>query len=123
MNDMETQNRLVIEHIVKDSETADKLGSGGLPVFSTPSMIALMEHVSYLLTEGMGHCTVGTKVNVSHLRACKVGTKVKAEAVLLELDGRRVEYAVKVEDEHGLLGEGTHQRYIIDPERFMAKLG
>ena len=48
---------------------------------------------------------------------------VKAEAVLLELDGRRVEYAVKVEDEHGLLGEGTHQRYIIDPERFMAKLG
>jgi predicted thioesterase len=47
---------------------------------------------------------------------------VKATAELLELDGRRIEYAVKVEDENGIMGEGTHQRFAIDPERFMARL-
>lgn len=119
---MEAENIFTIEHIVSDSETADKIGSGGLPVFSTPSMIALMEKVSFLHAERMGLCTVGTKVNISHLRACKAGTAVKAIAELLELDGRRIEYAVKVEDENGIMGEGTHQRFAIDPERFMARL-
>ena len=86
-------------------------------------MICLMELTSYKLAEQFGHQTVGTKVNISHLRACKVGTEVKVTAELTEVDGRRLEYTIKAEDEKGLLGEGTHQRYIIDPERFMAKLG
>lgn len=119
---MERSETLTIGHIVQENETADKLGSGGLAVYSTPSMIALMEHVSYLLAEKMGHCTVGTKVNISHLRASKVGTALQATAEIIEMDGRRIEYAVKVEDAQGTIGEGTHQRYIIDPERFMAKL-
>ena len=109
-------------HIVSADETAEVLGSGGLPVYSTPSMICLMELASYRLAEQEGHQSVGTKVNISHLRACKVGTEVKITAQLTEVDGRRLEYSIKVEDEKGLLGEGTHQRYIIDPERFMSKL-
>ena len=78
---------------------------------------------AFKYAEQFGHQTVGTKVNISHLRACKVGTEVTVTAELTEVEGRRLEYTLKVEDSSGLLGEGTHQRYIIDPERFMAKLG
>ena len=107
---------------VSANETAEILGSGGLPVYATPSMICHMELTAFMLAEQYGHQSVGTKVNISHLRACKVGTEVTITAELTEVDGRRLEYYVKAEDEKGLLGEGTHQRYIIDPERFMAKL-
>ena len=110
-------------HIVSANETAEVLGSGGLPVYSTPSMICLMELVSYRLAEQNGHQSVGTKVNISHLRACKPGTEVTAEAEVLELEGRRILYKVSVSDAKGLMGEGTHERFVIDPERFMSKLG
>lgn len=109
-------------HVAGADETAEVLGSGGLPVYSTPSMICLMELASFKLAEGHGYQTVGTKVEISHLRACLPGTELKATAVLKEVDGRRLEYEVKVEDEKGLIGEGKHQRFIIDSERFMAKL-
>ena len=111
-----------MKHTVAENETAEVLGSGGLPVYSTPSMICLMELTSYRLAEEQGFQTVGTKVNISHLRACEVGTELTATAELTEVDGRRFEYKVKVEDSEGLIGEGTHQRFAIDPERFMAKL-
>ena len=111
-----------LKHIVAENETAEILGSGGLPVYSTPSMICLMELVSYKLAEKEGYQTVGTKVNISHLRACRPGTELTATAEVLDCEGRRIEFAVKVEDAEGLIGEGTHQRYAIDPERFMAKI-
>ena len=109
-------------HIVTDTETAEILGSGGLPVYSTPSMICLMELTAYKLAEQNGHQTVGTKVNISHLKASKVGTQLTSTAEVVEIEGRRILYKVKVSDEAGLVGEGTHERFIIDPERFMAKL-
>lgn len=111
-----------LTHIVSENETAQILGSGGLPVYSTPSMICLMELTAYKLAENEGHQTVGTNVNISHLRACRPGTELTATAEILELEGRRIEFAVRVEDAQGLIGEGTHQRYTIDPERFMAKI-
>lgn len=113
----------VLVRTVAANETAEVLGSGGLPVYATPAMICHMELSAYRLAEQYGHQTVGTKVNISHLRACKVGTEVKITAELTEIDGRRLEFNIKVEDEKGLLGEGAHQRYIIDPERFMSRLG
>ena len=120
---MKTGETYVLKRVVAENETAEILGSGGLPVYATPAMICHMELTAYSLAEQYGHQTVGTKVNISHLRACKVGTEVTITAELTEVDGRRLEYTIQVEDEKGLLGEGTHQRYIIDPERFMAKLG
>ncbi len=111
-----------LKHTVAENETAEILGSGGLPVYSTPSMICLMELVSYKLAEMEGYQTVGTKVNISHLRACRPGTELTATAEVKEFEGRRIEFSVKVEDAEGLIGEGTHQRYAIDPERFMAKI-
>ena len=99
-----------ITHSVSDNETAKFLGSGGLAAYSLAA-----EH---------GHQSVGTKVDISHTRACKPGTELIISAELTEIDGRRLEFKVKVEDSEGnMIGEGRHQRYIIDPERFMAKLG
>ena len=95
-----------MNRIVAANETAEVLGSGGLPVYATPSMICHMELASFKLAEQYGHQTVGTKVEISHLRACKVGTEVKITAELTEVEGRRLEYIVKVEDEKGLLKVG-----------------
>ncbi|MBE6241683.1 MAG: hypothetical protein E7115_09350 [Bacteroidales bacterium] len=120
---MKAGETFVLTRTVADNETAEILGSGGLPVYATPSMICHMELAAFSLAAQHGHQTVGTKVNISHLRACRPGTEVKITAQLTEIDGRRLEYNIKVEDEKGLLGEGSHQRFIIDPERFMAKLG
>ncbi len=108
---------------VSDNETAKFLGSGALEVYATPAMICHMELASFKLAEKFGHQTVGTKVEVNHLRACKSGTEVTVTAELTEVDGRRLEYAVRAEDSKGILGEGRHQRFIIDPDRFMSKLG
>ena len=120
---MKAGDKLTLTHSVSENETAKFLGSGGLEVYATPAMICHMEYAAYSLAEKEGHQTVGTKVDISHLRACKVGTEVTITAELTEVDGRRLEYIVKVEDASGLLGEGIHQRFVIDPERFMAKLG
>lgn len=120
---MEIGKEYILNMTVSQDETAEMIGSGGLPVYATPAMIGHMELAAFKLAEQYGHQTVGTKVNISHLRACRPGTGIKVTAVLTEADGRRLEYEVRVEDASGILGEGTHQRYIIDPERFMAKLG
>ena len=113
-----------ITHSVSDNETAKFLGSGGLDVYATPAMICHMELAAYSLAAEHGHQSVGTKVDISHTRACKPGTELIISAELTEIDGRRLEFKVKVEDSEGnMIGEGRHQRYIIDPERFMAKLG
>jgi len=119
---MNAGEKFTMTHLVSESETAEVLGSGGLPVWSTPSMICLMELAAYRLADGFGHQTVGTRVEISHLRACLPGTEVTAEAELLEVDGRRLSYRVVVSDEKGVMGEGRHERFIIDPERFMARL-
>ncbi len=120
---MKAGDKFTLTRSVSENETAKFLGSGGLEVYATPAMICHMELAAYSLAEQEGHQTVGTKVDISHLRACKVGTEVTLTAELTEVDGRRLEFIVKAEDANGLLGEGRHQRFIIDPERFMAKLG
>lgn len=119
---MNIGDKYVMKHTAGENETAEVLGSGGLPVYSTPSMICLMELASYRLAEEHGHQTVGTRVEISHLKACRPGTELTATAEIIEAEGRKLEYSVKVEDSEGLIGEGKHQRVIIDPERFMAKL-
>ena len=108
--------------VVEDSMTAEKMGSGRLPVYATPSMIALMENtascsVEEYLEEGMG--TVGTLIDVKHLSATPVGCTVTCETKLVEVDRKRLVFEVKAYDEAGIIGEGTHERFIIDNEKFM----
>jgi len=109
---------------VSEEHTAVQWGSGGVRVLSTPHMIALMEGaavdaVDHLLPQG--HQTVGALVNVEHRAATPVGARVRACAELREIDGRRLTFHVAAYDEAGLIGLGTHQRVVIDLERFMAR--
>lgn len=122
---METGIKGTQEIIVTEELTAAHIGSGLVKVFATPMMIALMEKtcassVEPFLEAGQG--TVGTHVNVSHSAATPVGMKVHCESELVEVDRRRLTFRVTASDERGIIGEGTHERFIIDSARFQAKV-
>ena len=113
------------EQIVTPDLTADRIGSGLVKVFATPMMIALVEQtcnesVVPYLEPGQG--TVGTHVDVSHCAATPVGMRVWCDSELMEVDRRRLVFAVKAYDECGLIGEGRHERFIIDSVKFQAKI-
>lgn len=110
--------------VVGPEDTAKALGSGAVDVFSTPKLVALMEKAALLsvrdyLDEGMD--TVGTHLDISHNAATPVGMTVRAESELIEVDRRRLVFSVKAWDETELVGEGTHERFIIDRDKFLAK--
>ena len=110
--------------VVTEQQTAKHLGSGELAVFATPCMIALMENTAYrsvqpCLEPGQG--TVGTLLNVKHLAAPPVGMEVRCETKLIEVDRKRLVFEVKAFDACGLIGEGVHERFIVDNQRFMQK--
>lgn len=106
--------------------TARTMGSGDLEVFATPAMVALMEQaaltaVAAALPEGA--TTVGVEMNCSHIRPSGLGAEVSATAVLTAAEGRKLTFTVGASDAQGIIGEGTHVRFIVDRARFMAKLG
>ena len=112
------------EVMVTEENSAKTVGSGLLPVFATPAMIALIENTAWqsvaeYLEDGQG--TVGTKLDVAHTAATPLGMKVWCESELTEIDRRRLVFTVKVFDEKGQVGEGTHERFIINNEKFLAK--
>lgn len=110
---------------VDKTNTAASLGSGNMDVFATPAMIALMENAAMTAVAAElaeGSATVGTLVNVVHTRATGMGDIVTAEAVLEEADGRRLVFSVSASDSKGVIGKGTHERFIVDCERFLSKL-
>ena len=110
---------------VVHENTAASVGAGGVEVFGTPMMIALMENAAWQAVAGdldEGHVTVGTLVNVSHLAATPLGQHVRASAELTEIDGRRLVFRVEAYDERQKIGEGTHERFIVNLERFLARL-
>ena len=112
------------ELIVNEMNTAEALGSGSLAVFATPAMIALMEKTARLSVAPFledGQSTVGTLVNVKHLSASPVGLKITCRTELKEIDRRRLVFHVECSDEAGIIGEGEHERFIIDEAKFMAK--
>lgn len=114
------------ETVVTAEQTARHLGSGGVDVFATPAMVSLMEFAALnaidpLLSEGK--MSVGVVVNIEHLAATPIGKKVWAEAEVIEVDRRRVTFTVKAYDEHELIGQGTHVRFVIDLERYVERLG
>lgn len=110
--------------VVTKELTAKTFGSGKLDVYATPAMIALMEEtacdmVEPFMEEGCG--TVGTMINVKHVSATPVGMEVNCEAKLVEIDRKRLVFEVKAYDEAGLIGEGTHERFIIQNQKFFEK--
>ena len=110
---------------VTAANTARTMGSGDLEVFATPALVALMEQaalqaVAPALPEGS--TTVGAEMNCSHIKPSPLGAAITATAVLTAAEGRKLTFTVGASDRHGIIGEGTHVRFIVDRERFMAKL-
>lgn len=114
------------ETVVRETNTALAMGSGSLHVFATPSMIALMEQAA---CNAVAACldeestSVGTLVNVTHDAATGMGKAVTATATLVEVQGRKLVFEVTAADEYKQIGKGTHERFIVNKEKFMAKLG
>ena len=110
--------------VVAEEDTAQALGSGLVPVLATPRMIALMERAAVNAVQSSllpGRTTVGTRLDVTHDAATPVGMRVWAEAELTAVEGRKLTFAVRAYDEAEQIGGGTHERFIIKPEKFLAK--
>lgn len=112
------------EILVDETVTAKAIASGLLDVYATPCMISLIEETAWTsiqdeLEDGQG--TVGTSLNIRHLAATPVGMHVRCETELTEIDRRRLVFTVSVFDDCQKIGEGTHERFVIDNERFLKK--
>lgn len=110
------------EKTVENSNTAKAMGSGLLDVFATPALVAMMEEaaVNALVLED-GQSSVGVSLDIKHSSATPIGLKVWAQAELVEVDRRRLVFKVEAFDEKELIGSGTHERFLIDAEKFMTK--
>lgn len=111
--------------VVKKEDLAVTLGSGDLEVLATPAMMALMENAAMLAVKDVlpdGSTTVGSQISSTHLKPTAEGKTVTATAILTDVEGRKLTYKVSASDENGVIGEGTHVRYIVDINRFMSKV-
>lgn len=111
--------------VVTEAVCASAVGSGGLDVFATPSMVALMENaamnaVAPFLPEGS--TTVGSEISTTHVKPSPLGAEIQATATLTAVEGRKLTFDVEACDGNGTIGKGTHVRFIVDVERFMSKL-
>lgn len=113
---------LVVEH----KDTAAVYGSGSLEVFATPAMITLMEKTCLDSVNdklGEGNTTVGISVNIKHLKASPIGSLIRCDSKLVDVDRKRLVFEVQCFEDDILIGEGIHERFVVDSEKFMAKLG
>ena len=113
------------EMIVGSNDTASKVGSGTSAVLATPIMINLVEEAALDATEYLlasGQQSLGTKLDISHIAATPVGMKVVATAVVDEIDGNRISYAVEVRDEIELIAEGKHTRVTVSADKFQERV-
>ena len=107
------------------SHTALALGSGDLEVVATPAMVALMENAALKAVENHlpeGSTTVGSQIETTHLRPSPVGATLSATATLTAIEGRKLTFHIEAADEKGIVGQGTHTRFIVDRQKFLAKL-
>ncbi|WP_433227847.1 thioesterase family protein [Actinomadura formosensis] len=111
--------------VVGEEDTAVHAGSGDVPVLGTPRLVALAEAATVEAVAGRlagGRTSVGTRVEMRHLAASPVGARVTVEAVLEEVDGKRLVFGVRAVDERGAVGDGRIERVVVDRERFLARL-
>lgn len=114
-----------IERLVTSEDTAARWGSGLVPVFSTPALVGLMESAAVKALEGSlqaGQTSVGSRIDVRHLAATPVGMKVRAQAELTAVEGRKLTFKVQAWDEAELIGEAEHERFVVDESRFLARV-
>jgi len=113
-----------ITTVVTEMDTADHWGSGLVPVFGTPALVGLMEGAAVRALAGRlpsGRTSVGGRIDVHHLAPTPMGMRVRARAELREVEGRRLVFHVEAWDEIEQIGRATHERFIVDEERFVAQ--
>jgi fluoroacetyl-CoA thioesterase len=109
------------ELLVGEEHTAPRIGSGRVHVLATPVMINLMEAAALDAAENLipaGHQSLGTRLDVRHIAATPVGMRVRATARLRSVEGRTLEFRVEAHDEKDLIGDGSHQRLVVNVARF-----
>jgi fluoroacetyl-CoA thioesterase len=107
--------------VVGEQHTAPRVGSGRIRVLATPVMINLIEAAALSAIEQSlpeNHQSLGTHLDVTHVAATPVGMRVKATAEVLRVEGRTVYFKVRAEDERDLIGEGTHERVVVNVDKF-----
>lgn len=112
------------EEIVTVDKTACVMKSGSLDVYATPALVALGEKAACAVLAnhlGEGFTSVGIKIDMSHLAATPLGMKVRCTAVVSQIDGRKISFYIEAYDECGKIGEGTHERFVVDAATFMEK--
>jgi predicted thioesterase len=110
---------------VRPVDTAESMGSGDLPVYATPSLVAFLEYSSKELLRdylGENETTVGIRMDVSHLRASRIGRDIISRAEIVSIEGKKITLKVDAYDGNTLIGTGEHERFIVDKTRFMNKL-
>jgi predicted thioesterase len=114
-----------IREAVVPNMLASVVGSGSLAVLATPWLVALMERAACAVIDGRladsAHTTVGVHIDVRHFAPTPLGVEVRAHAELVEMDGRRLVFHVEAFDGHERIGEGTHERAIVDRNRLQAR--
>lgn len=112
--------------IVKNKDTAKSIGSGLANVFATPALILLMENTAHESIEPLlpkGYSSVGTEINVKHIKASLPGAIVSCISTVKKVDGKKIQFTIEVSDNNSLIGTAEHVRYIVDLKEFMQKIG
>ncbi len=111
--------------VVGTNDTAPRVGSGKIAVLATPMMINLMEEAALAAAEHLlpeGKQSLGTRMDITHVAATPIGMAVDATATLVEVDGRKLVFAVEARDEQELIGEGTHERVVVTAAPFQSRI-
>lgn len=112
--------------IVDENNTAAAVGSGSLPVFSTPMMIALMEKATCTACEPIldeGETTVGTNINVAHIKASGINARITASVTLVRAEGRKLTFEVSAADnKNEIIGKGEIERFVVNSQKFMGRV-
>ena len=114
-----------VEITVGEEHTAPRVGSGRVHVLATPVMINLFEAAALQAMERLlpaGYQSLGTVLNVRHIAATPVGMRARATATVVKVDGRTVYFTLEARDEKDLIGDGTHERVIVNVEKFAARV-
>ncbi len=116
--------KLEAQETVTDTVTAAAMGSGSLPVYATPAMICLMEKAAADLAEQYlpeGWTSVGTVMDIAHTAPSPVGARIRAEASVVSVEGRKIVFRVRACDDCGEIGSGRHERFAVQKDRFLEK--
>lgn len=114
------------EKVSEPRESAAAVASGALDVFSTPSLVALFESTALQAVDPLlpeGHGTVGIEVSVKHLKATRIGQRVRCTVEVAAVEGKRIAFRGEMWDEVGKVGEGTHTRFVVNQAEFLSRLG